>query len=90
MPHAQVKIFLTASAQARAERRCAELREKGEQATIQEVLADIQARDEKDSSRSVAPLRQAEEAVCVDTSALTLEQSIAAVLQVIRTVLEEK
>lgn len=90
LPHAQVKIFLTASAQARAERRCAELREKGEQVTIQEVLADIQARDEKDSSRSVAPLRQSEEAVCVDTSALTLEQSISAVLQVIRTVLEEK
>lgn len=90
LPHAQVKIFLTASVQARAERRCAELREKGEQVTVQEVLADIQTRDEKDCSRSAAPLRQAEDAVCVDTSALTLEQSIAAVLQVIRSVLEEK
>ena len=64
--------------------------EKGEQVTVQEVLADIQTRDEKDCSRSAAPLRQAEDAVCVDTSALTLEQSIAAVLQVIRSVLEEK
>lgn len=90
LPHAQVKIFLTASEEARAERRCAELREKGEQVTVQEVLADMQARDEKDRSRSVAPLRQAEDAVCVDTSALTLEQSIAAVLQVIQTVIEEK
>ncbi len=90
LPNAQVKIFLTASAEARAERRCAELREKGEQVTVQEVLADMQARDEKDTSRAVAPLRQAEDAVCVDTSALTLAQSIEAVLHVIRTVIEEK
>lgn len=90
LPHAQVKIFLTASAQARAERRCAELREKGEQVTVQEVLAEMQVRDKQDSSRSAAPLRQAEDAVCVDTSALTLEQSIAAVLRVIQSGIEEK
>lgn len=90
LPNAQVKIFLTASPEARAERRCAELREKGEQITVQEVLADMQARDEKDTSRAVAPLCQAEDAVRVDTSALTLEQSIAAVLEVIRTAIEEK
>lgn len=90
LPDAQVKIFLTACAEARAERRCAELKEKGEQVTVQEVLADMQERDEKDASRAVAPLKQAEDAVRVDTSALSLEQSIEAVLQVIRTVIEEK
>ncbi len=85
LPQAKVKIFLTASPEARAERRCAELREKGETVTVEEVLADMQVRDQKDASRAVAPLKQAEDAVLVDTSALTLEQSIAAVLQVIRT-----
>lgn len=90
LPNAQVKIFLTASAEARAERRCEELREKGEQVTVQEVLAEMQARDEKDTSRAVAPLRQAADAVRIDTSALTLTQSIEAVLQAIRTVIEEK
>lgn len=88
LPQAQVKIFLTASPKARAARRCAELREKGEAVTLEEVLAEIEARDEKDASRAVAPLRQAEDAVLVDTSDLTLEESIAAVLQVIETAME--
>lgn len=90
LPNAQVKIFLTASAEARAERRCAELREKGEQVTRQEVLLDMQARDEKDTARAVAPLKQAEDAVLIDTSALTLAESIEEVLQAIRSVIEEK
>ncbi len=84
LPDAPVKIFLTASAETRAERRYRELKEKGQQVTLEGVLADIQARDRQDTTRAVAPLRQADDAVLLDTSALDLEQSIAAVLRIIR------
>lgn len=84
LPDAPVKIFLTASAKTRAERRYRELKEKGQQVTLEGVLADIQARDRQDTTRVVAPLRQADDAVLLDTSALDLEQSIAAVLRIIR------
>lgn len=83
LPDAQVKIFLTASPEKRAARRCAELQEKGQDVTVQQVLDDMERRDAKDASRAVAPLRQAEDAVLVDTSALTLCESIQAVLDVI-------
>ena len=88
LPDAQVKIFLTASAEARAKRRCLELQQKGEQVTLEAVLADMIQRDRDDSTRAAAPLRQAEDAVLVDTSELTLEQSIEAVISVIDRVLE--
>ena len=84
LPHAEVKIFLTASAEKRAERRCAELKEKGQDAALSQVLADMAKRDALDAARAVAPLRQAEDAVLVDTSSLTLEESIQAVLRIIR------
>lgn len=84
LPHAEVKIFLTASAEKRAERRCAELKEKGQDAALGQVLADMAKRDALDAARAVAPLRQAEDAVLVDTSSLTLEESIQAVLRIIR------
>lgn len=84
LPDAPVKIFLTASAKTRAERRYRELKGKGQQVTLEGVLADIQARDRQDTTRAVAPLRQADDAVLLDTSALDLEQSIAAVLRIIR------
>ena len=84
LPDAPGKIFLTASAKTRAERRYRELKEKGQQVTLEGVLADIQARDRQDTTRAVAPLRQADDAVLLDTSALDLEQSIAAVLRIIR------
>ena len=84
LPDAPVKIFLTASEKTRAERRYRELKEKGQQVTLEGVLADIQARDRQDTTRAVAPLRQADDAVLLDTSALDLEQSIAAVLRIIR------
>ncbi|MBR3867627.1 MAG: (d)CMP kinase [Butyricicoccus sp.] len=83
LPDAEVKIFLTASDEKRAERRWLELREKGEEVTVEDVLSDMRRRDAQDSSRAAAPLRQAEDAVLVDTSALTLEESIQAVLDVI-------
>ena len=83
LPDAKVKIFLTASPEKRAARRCAELREKGQDVTVEDILADMERRDALDASRATAPLKQAEDAVLVDTSDLTLEQSIEAVLTVI-------
>lgn len=76
-PDATVKIFLTASETARAERRAAELRAKGvDEATITAMAADLARRDAADSSRETAPLTQAPDAVLVDTSELTLDQVI--------------
>lgn len=77
LPDATVKIFLTASPEARAQRRFAELQAKGEQANFETVLADIRRRDDQDTHRAAAPLRQAEDAVLVDTSELDIEQSFA-------------
>ncbi len=79
LPDAQVKIFLTASAEKRAERRLKELVEKGEDISFEEVLADIIKRDEQDMNRETAPLKKADDAIEVDTSDLTLEESIDAV-----------
>ncbi len=89
LPDAQVKIFLTASVKARAERRFEELREKGEDVTLEQVLADMVQRDHDDCTRAAAPLRQADGAVLLDTSELTLAQSIAAVEAIVRKGLEE-
>ena len=77
LPDATVKIFLTASPEARAQRRFAELQAKGEQADFETVLADIRRRDDQDTHRAAAPLRQADDAVLVDTSELDIEQSFA-------------
>lgn len=84
VPDAQVKIFLTASAEARAHRRYLQLIQKGQKTTEEQVLAEQIQRDHNDSTRAAAPLKQAEDAVLVDTSALTLEQSIQAVEEIIR------
>ncbi|WP_031474388.1 (d)CMP kinase [Agathobaculum desmolans] len=89
LPQAQVKIFLTASVEARAERRYLELCEKGQAVTREQVAADIAERDRQDMTRAIAPLRQAEDAVLLDTSALTLEESIQAVLRIIQEKTEE-
>lgn len=83
LPHAQVKIFLTASLEERARRRWKELLEKGS-ADFGTVLADVKKRDEQDSTRAIAPLAQAADAVLVDTTGITLEQSIDRMLAVIR------
>ena len=84
LPDADVKIFLTASARERAKRRLKELEEKGEKITFQQVLADIEERDERDSTRAIAPLRCAPDAIRVDTSKLNLQQSIDHLLSIIR------
>lgn len=88
LPDAEVKIFLTASSEARARRRFLELEEKGEQVTYDAVLADMIQRDHDDETRAAAPLKQAEDAVLVDTSELTLEQSVQAVETIVRQALE--
>lgn len=83
LPHATVKIFLTASAEARAQRRLLELQQKGQKADYETVLADIRRRDDQDTHRAAAPLRQASDAVLLDTSALDFEQSLAAMKEII-------
>ena len=84
LPDAQVKIFLTASAEARAKRRHAELLEKGNHISYEEVYEDIIRRDENDMNRSVSPLRQAEDAILLDTSELDIEQSIKAIEEIVK------
>ena len=77
LPDATVKIFLTATPEARAQRRLAELQAKGQAADYATVLADIRLRDDQDTHRAVAPLRQAADAALLDTSAIGLEESYA-------------
>jgi 3-phosphoshikimate 1-carboxyvinyltransferase len=79
-PDAALKIFLTASAEARAERRYKQLKQKGMSANIAALLQDIQARDERDTQRSVAPLQQAQGASLLDTTPLNIEQAVQEVL----------
>jgi 3-phosphoshikimate 1-carboxyvinyltransferase len=79
-PDSVLKIFLTASAEARAERRYKQLKEKGMSANIAALLQDIQARDERDTQRSVAPLQQAQGASLLDTTPLNIEQAVQEVL----------
>ena len=75
-PDAVLKVFLTASAEVRAERRYKQLMEKGMSASIDALLQEIRARDERDSNRSVAPLQQAPGAGLLDTTHLTIEQAV--------------
>lgn len=84
LPQADVKIFLTASAEVRAQRRYAELISKGENVTLDKVLADMRQRDKQDSTRAIAPLRCAEDAVRLDTSEMSLDEAEAAILKIVR------
>lgn len=84
LPDADVKIYLTASVETRAKRRMLELEQRGTPQPFEEVLQQIEERDWADMHRDVAPLRQAEDAVVVDTSALNFEESLAEILKVIR------
>lgn len=77
LPNADVKIFLTASAEVRAERRYKELLERGQEVSYDQVLADVNARDEQDTNRPIAPLKPAEDGVIVDTSECTFDESLA-------------
>ena len=83
LPDATVKIFLTASPEARATRRWKEYQAKGIDTPYEEVLADVKQRDYQDTHRAAAPLKQAEDAVLLDTSELDFEQSLDAMKQII-------
>ena len=83
LPDATVKIFLTASPEARATRRWKEYQAKGMPNTYEEVLADVKQRDYQDTHRAAAPLKQAEDAVLLDTSELNFEQSLDAMQRII-------
>ena len=84
LPEAKLKIYLTASPEARAERRMKELQAKGVEQPYEEVLRDIIQRDEQDMNREVAPLRQAEDAVLVDTTEIDFDQSFELLCGIIR------
>ena len=84
LPQADVKIFLTAAPEARARRRLLELQQRGEQADFDTILADIRLRDQQDQDRPIAPLRQAPDAVLLDTTQLDLEESLQAMLSLIK------
>ncbi len=80
-PDAPVKIFLTASAEARAERRYKQLIDKGMPANMDDLLSDLRERDARDSQRAVAPLKRSEDAALLDTSEMTIQQAVDFVLQ---------
>ena len=84
LPDADVKIFLYASPECRADRRYKELIEKGESVMYEDVLNDIKQRDYQDSHREIAPLKPSEESVMLDTSELNLEESIQAAIDIIK------
>ncbi len=81
-PVAEIKLFVTASAKVRGERRFAELRVAGQQVTLEAVMDDIRQRDERDSTRAVAPLLAATDAVILDTSDMPVEEAIAVAIKV--------
>ncbi|MBL3585023.1 (d)CMP kinase [Rhodovulum sulfidophilum] len=84
-PEAPAKLFVTASDEVRAERRFLELRQKGVETSLEEVLAEMRERDARDSARATAPLRPAEDAVILDTSRLSIEAAVGAAIETIRT-----
>lgn len=79
-PNAELKIFMTASEQVRAERRYKELKAKGDNASFEEVLANIQHRDHIDTTRKESPLRKADDAVVIDNTHLTIEEQVQKIL----------
>lgn len=85
-PNADVKLFVVATAEARAARRHKELRDRGRETTYDEVLADIRRRDERDTARAVAPLKPAPDAVLLDTTALDIEAAFQEALRIVRRV----
>jgi len=90
LPNAQLKIFLTADPKARAERRLLELLEKGVKTTFEEVYEDMVYRDKNDSGREFAPLKPAEDSVLVDSTTMTLSETVAHITMLAKQALEEK
>jgi cytidylate kinase len=89
-PDADVKIFVVASAQERARRRALEMRNAGQAADEAAILADIQRRDERDSSRDIAPLKAADDAIVLDTTTLGVEAAVAAAVTIVERVMAAK
>lgn len=87
LPEAEVKIYLTASSKERANRRYKELMEKGEQPDFDKIEADIIERDKRDMNRAIAPLKQAEDAVLIDSSDMSIAEVVDKILSVAQTVL---
>ena len=83
LPKATVKIFLTASPEVRARRRFKELQEKGQKASFEQVLKEVQQRDYQDTHREIAPLKMCRDSVKVDTSEMNLEESVAAIQKIV-------
>lgn len=83
LPDAQVKIFLTASVEVRSDRRYKEMIEKGEEADLEEIKAQIRERDERDMNREISPLKQAEDAVLVDTSDMSIDEVVERILRIV-------
>ena len=83
LPDATVKVYLTATPEARARRRMLQLREKGVDTPFEEILKEVNARDYQDTHREVTPLRQAEDAVLVDSSNLTFDETVQAILSLV-------
>ncbi|HTF85892.1 (d)CMP kinase [Cellvibrio sp. ARAG 10.3] len=83
-PDADIKIFLTASAEARAQRRYKQLVEKGESVDINALIKDIQERDERDSKRTVSPLKPAADAILLDSTQMTIEEVLEAMLNLVK------
>lgn len=84
LPNADVKVYLTASVEVRADRRYKELLEKGQEADLEKIKKDIEERDYRDMHRDISPLRKAEDAVLVDSSDLNIEESAKAIMELIR------
>ena len=84
LPRADAKVFLTASPEARARRRCDELAQRGTPQDYETVLTEIVERDRRDTTRAAAPLRQAEDAVLADTTEKDLEQSLALLMHIVK------
>ena len=84
LPHADVKVYLTASVETRAKRRYQELQEKGEDCNLEEIAHDIEERDRRDMTREIAPLKQAEDAVLVDSSDMTITEGVKTIVDLCR------
>lgn len=84
LPHADVKVYLTASVETRAKRRYQELQEKGENCNLEEIAHDIEERDRRDMTREIAPLKQAEDAVLVDSSDMTIAEVVKTIVDLCR------
>lgn len=84
LPDADVKIYLTASVETRAKRRYQELLEKGEPCNLEEIAHDIEERDNRDMNREIAPLKQADDAVLVDSSDMTIEEVVQTIVDLCR------